>query len=235
MPDLKLPAKKRDLLGKKVKNLRAEGLVPANVYGKKIQSQAVSVKKDELKNVYSQAGQTGVIQLMIEGEKETRPILIQNLHRDPVTDEILHVDLRQIILTEKVTADIPIEVINESPAVQQKLGILIQTLSEIQVEALPMDLPEKFLADVSGLLKVGDQITIKNLSVDRKKIELKTEDNLVVVKIEPLAAEEVVPPVAGEAVEGEAPVEGEVPVEGEEKPAEEKPPEEKEETAKAKE
>jgi len=232
MPDLKLPAKKRDLLGKKVKNLRVKGLVPANVYGKKVQSQAVSVKKDELKSVFSRAGETGVVQLTIEGEKETRPILIQNLHRDPVTDEILHVDLRQIILTEKVTADIPIEVTNESPAVQQKLGILIQTLSEIQVEALPMDLPEKFLADASALLKVGDQITIKDLSIDRKKIELKAEEDLVVAKIEPLAAEEVAPPPAGEVVEGEAPAEGAAPAEGEEKPTEEKPAEEKEEPAK---
>lgn len=236
MLDLKLQAKKRDLLGRKVKNLRVEGLVPANVYGKNVKSQAVSLNKDDLKSIFSQAGETGVVQLTIEGEKEARPILIQNLHQDPVSEEILHADLRQIILTEKVSADIPIELSGESPAVDQKLGILIQTLSEIEVEALPMDLPEKFVADVSKLLKVGDQITVKDLSIDQKKVDLKAEEELVVAKIEPLAAEEVAPPPTTETVEGEGVAEGEEKPAGDktadESAPEEKPAEEKEEPAK---
>lgn len=213
MQEIKLNAKKREIIGRKVKKLRSEGLVPANVYGKKIKSQAVVLKKEDFEKTYSLAGETGVVKLTIEGEKEERPILIQNVQFHPVTEQALHVDLRQIILTEKVIAKIPVELQGESPAVEQKLGILIQPVSEIEVEALPMDLPERFLVDVSKLINVGDEIKVADLVFD-KKVELKVEKDLVIAKIDPLAAEEVAPaPV-------EAPVEGETPVEEERLPAE---------------
>ncbi|MGB9637568.1 MAG: 50S ribosomal protein L25, partial [Microgenomates group bacterium] len=206
MAKLTLNAQKRVTLGRKVKNLRKQGLLPANVYGKKIKSQAVSLNQDEFRKIYDLAGETEVVDLKIEGEKESRPILIQNLQTHPVSGLPLHVDLRQIILTEKITAKIPVEITGESPAAEQKLGILIQTVSELEVEALPMDLPEKFVVDVSQLTKVGDEIKVKDLAVD-KKVELKAEDDLIVAKIEPLAAEEVAPPPPAE----EVPVEAEAP------------------------
>lgn len=233
MQEIKLKAQKRDLTGRKVKKLRVEGVIPANVYGKKVKSQSISLNKDEFGKVYGEAGETGVVKLLIEGEKEERPILIQNLQVHPVIDDPLHVDLRQIILTEKITAQIPVEISGEAPAAQQKLGILIQTVSEIEVEALPMELPEKFVIDVSGLAKVDDEVKVKDLVIDRSKVKLAVEDDLVVAKIEPLAAEEVAPPPPAE----EVPVEGETPaVESEGKPAEikgdtaeeEKPKEEEE-------
>lgn len=218
MSEIKLKAAKRDLVGRKVKRMRGQGLLPANVYGKTIKSQALSIERKEFEKVYQEAGETGVVKLLIEGDREERPILIQNLQTHPVTDEPLHVDLRQIILTEKVTAKIPLELSGEAPAVTQKLGILIQTVSEIEVEALPMDFPEKFIVDVSRLLNVREEIKVRDLAVDRKKLELKAEDELVVAKIEPLAVEEVAPPPPTE----EVPVGGEkAPVEGEEKKEEE--------------
>ena len=226
MAKLTLNAQKRETLGRKVKNLRKQGLLPANVYGKKIKSQALSLNQDEFEKVYQIAGETEVVDLKIEGEKETRPILIQNLQTHPVSGLPLHVDLRQIILTEKIMAKVPVEIVGESPAAEQKLGILIQTVSELEVEALPMDLPEKFVVDVSRLANVGDEIKVKDLAVD-KKVELKSEAELIVAKIEPLAAEEVTPPPQAE----EAPAEGEAPVPaGEEKPAEETIPQKESDT-----
>lgn len=234
MPEIKIKAQKREITGRKVKQLRSQGLIPANVYGKKIKSLAVSLDKDEFEKAYKKAGETEVVSLLVEGEKEERPILIQNLQVNPVTEESLHVDLRQIILTEKVTAKIPVEIEGEAPATQQKLGILIQTVSEIEIEALPMDLPEKFVVDVSKLVNVGNEVKVKDIKVDRSKVELKVEEDLVVAKIEPLAKEEVVAPpapVEEVAIEGEAPVS-----EGEEKPSggepvkEEKTEEKKEKT-----
>lgn len=205
MQQIKLKALKREVSGRKVKQLRKKGLIPANVYGKKIKSQSLSLEKEEFEKVYKKAGETEVVGLLIDGEKEERPILIQNLQVHSVTDEPLHVDLRQIILTEKITAQIPVEITGEAPAAQQKLGILIQTVSEIEVEALPMELPEKFIVDVSGLAKVEDEVKVKDLVIDRSKVKLAVEDELVVAKIEPLAAEEVAPPPVEEvAVEGEA-------------------------------
>lgn len=232
MQDIKLPAQKRDILGKKIKNLRKQGLVPANVYGKKTESIALSIKREDFDKVFDEAGETGVVKLTIEGEKEERPILIQNVQIHPLSEEPLHADLRQIVLTEKVKAMIPVEVTGEAPAVEQRLGILIQTVSELEVEALPMDLPEHFVVDVSKLANVGDEVTIKDLSYDKSKVEVLIEDKeAVLAKIDPLAAEEKVEAPAAEEAEGEekaeAPAEG-----GEEKPAEggeEKKEEEKKE------
>jgi large subunit ribosomal protein L25 len=223
MQEIKLNAKKRDVFGKKVKLLRKDGLVPANVYGKKTKSIGLVLEKGEFEKVFKEAGETSVVKLLIDGDKEDRPILFQNIQRSPTTEQPLHVDLRQIVLTEKVTAQIPVEIVGESPAVEQKLGILIQTVSEIEVEALPMDLPEKFVVDVAKLENVGNEATVKDLSFDKSKIEIHAEEEVVLAKIEPLAAEEVAPPVEevaeGEeaAVEGEKPAEGEASTEGETK------------------
>ena len=193
MARLKLTAQKREITGKKVKKLRKQGIIPANVFGKNIKSTVVSLKSNEFLKIYQQTGETEIVDLQIEGEKETRPILIQNLQKNPVTGEPLHVDLRQIILTEKLTAKIPVEIVGESPAVQQKIGILIQPISEIEIEALPTDLPDKFTVDVSTLANVEDEIKIKDLQIPRNKIEIKMDEELVVAKINPLAAEEVAP------------------------------------------
>lgn len=221
MPEVKLKAFKRTVLGRKVKNLRREGLVPANVYGKKTKSIAVSLKKDELSKVFSEVGETGIVKLTVDDEKEERPILIQNIQKDPLTGEAIHIDLRQIILTEKITAKIPVELVGETPAVQQKLGILIQTASEIEVEALPMDLPEHFIVEVNRLLNVGDQVTLKDLTFNRSKIKTLVEEETVLARIEPLAKEEKVeaPPVEEVPVEGAVPAEGEIPA----APSEEQP------------
>ena len=221
MPEVNLKAFKRTVLGRKVKNLRQEGLVPANVYGKKTKSIAVSLKKDEFSKVFSEVGETGIVKLTVDDDKEERPILIQNIQRDPLTGEAIHIDLRQIILTEKITAEIPVELVGEAPAVQQKLGILIQTASEIEVEALPMDLPEHFIVEVNRLLNVGDQVTLKDLVFDRRKIKPSVEEETVLARIEPLAKEEKVeaPPVEEVPVEEAVPAEGEVPAApGEEQP-----------------
>jgi len=221
MPEVNLKAFKRTVLGIKVKNLRQEGLVPANVYGKKTKSIAVSLKKDEFSKVFSEVGETGIVKLTVDDDKEERPILIQNIQRDPLTGEAIHIDLRQIILTEKITAEIPVELVGEAPAVQQKLGILIQTASEIEVEALPMDLPEHFIVEVNRLLNVGDQVTLKDLVFDRRKIKPSVEEETVLARIEPLAKEEKVeaPPVEEVPVEEAVPAEGEVPAApGEEQP-----------------
>ena len=230
MADIKLTVAKRIAFGRQLKTIRSKGLVPANIYGKKIKSLAVSVDKDELLKVFSEAGETGIVKVIVDGEKDSRPVLMQNFQRDPVSEDILHADLRQVVLTEKITAMIPVELTGESPAVEQKLGILIQPTSEIEVEALPLDLPEKFVLDVTGLVNVGDSLMVSDIKYDKKTVDIKAEDSLVIAKIEPLAAEEVAPapaettegvegaegaPPAGVSTGGETPTEG-----GEEKPAE---------------
>lgn len=209
-PSIKI--EKREVLGRKVKKLRKEGLMPANIYGKNIASESVSVSLEDFLKIFAEAGESQLVDLKLGSE--IRPVLIHNVQLDSVSDIPLHADFHQVSLKEKTTAMIPVELVGESPAVEQKIGILIQPISEVEVEALPTDLPEKITLDISGLDEVGKTVTLAEAKIDASKIEIKAGSELVVAKIDPLAIaeEEIAPPPAEE----EAPAEGEVPVEGDE-------------------
>ncbi|HUW21206.1 MAG TPA: 50S ribosomal protein L25 [Candidatus Bathyarchaeia archaeon] len=216
----KLEVKKRNTFGRKVKKLRQEGIIPANIYGKKTKSQAVQLELTKFLPVYHGVGETGLIDILITGEKSTRPVLIHNIQFDPVTDHPIHIDFRQVSLTEKVKTEIPIELVGESRAVEQKLGILVRLLDQVEVEALPADLPEKIEVDISSLEKVNDMVKISQIKLAEKKIKILTDASTLLAKIEPpVEAEKEEEAVVEEAVvekeeaEVEAPTEATAPKE----------------------
>lgn len=212
MPKTTLKAEKRKTEGRKVKTLRKEGILPGNVYGKKVKSLSVQVNLKEFEKMYKEIGETGLLMLNI-GDEE-RPVLIHNLQLDPVSDAPIHVDFLQVDLKEKVEADIPVELSGESPAEKQVVGTVVQYINEVKVEALPTDLPERFEVDITSLSEVDQSILVKDIKYDKTRIEIKGDLEAIVAKVEPPQKEEVVEaPVApeGEVVEGEAPVEGEKP------------------------
>ena len=214
-----LEAKVRKITGRKVKTLRKEGLIPANIYGKKVKSQAIQVMALDFKKAYEEAGETGLISLKVQGEKgkaEDRAVLVSNVQIDPLSDAAVHVDFRQVDLKEKVTASVPVELVGESPAEKGSLGTVVQYIDEIEVEALPTDLPEKFEVDASGLTEVDQAVFVSDLKYDKAKVEIKNDSGEIIVKVEPPQKEEVV--VA--PVTEEVPVEGEAPKEEEEAPKE---------------
>jgi len=223
----------RKITGRKIRNLRKEGILPANIYGKDIKSQTVQLPTKDFKAAFKAAGETSIINLTLDKESKPRPALIQNIHLHPVTDEFLHADFRQVDLTKKVTVDVPLKMIGEAPAVS-KGGILLQLMDEVEVEALPSDLPDKFEINVSKLKEIGQTISLKDIKVS-DKVKLMVDNlNQLVVKIEEPTKEEEKPE---EKPEEEVPAEGEEPKEGEEaKPAEgkqeEAKPEDKKQEAK---
>ena len=212
MEKIELKAQKRKELGRKVNKLRRVGIIPANIYGSGFKSESVQVNFKEFAAIYKRAGETSVVELAIDGEKKELPVLIHNVQMDPVGDLPIHVDFLKIDLTKKVTADVPLELIGESPAEKQGIGTLVQYLDEIEVEALPGDLPEKIAVDVSDLTDVDQSIMVKDLSYDKAKVDIKENPEEVVAKIEVQKVEVVEAPPA--APEGEVPVEGEIPTEG---------------------
>ena len=214
----KLKVEKRKTTGRKVKLLRREEILPANIYGKKVKSQAVQLDLKSFLPVYQTVEETGIVELRLKGETKARPVLIHKVQIDPVSDQPLHADFYQVSLKEKVTTEIPIELVGESPAVKEKIGILIQPLSEVEVEALPTELPDKFEVDIGKLKEVDDTFTVADLEVS-KGVKVLTGAKQILAKIEPPTKEEEVAPPPEEEVPPE-----EVPEE--EKPPEEKPPEE---------
>lgn len=206
-----LKSEKREIVGRKVKNLRKLGKIPANIFGKKVSSEAITIDSKEFAEAYKKSGETQLI------EMGGRSVLVSKIQYHPVSREILHIDLRQVDLKEKIEAMVPVELTGESPAEKQNLGTVVQQIDEIQVEALPTDLPEKIEVDQSILAEVDQAIYVKDLKVD-SKVDVLTDGESIVAKVEPPQAEEVVeaaPVVAeGEAVaEGEKPAEGEAPKE----------------------
>jgi large subunit ribosomal protein L25 len=217
----KLQAEKRKVLGRKVKKIRKEGVLPANIYGKGVKSLSIQLPVKNFLKVYEEAGETGIIELSVDEEKY--PVLVHNLQLHPVTSQPLHVDFHRVSLTEKVKATVPLVTIGEAPAVAQKLGLLLTPISEIEVEALPGDLPEKIELDISLLKEVGQELKVSDLKVNEKVIIL-ADPNLVVVKIGELVTEEAKKileeeKAAAEAASAEAAAE-----KGEAPPAEGAPP-----------
>lgn len=227
MEQTPLVAQNRTVLGKKVKTLRKEGLIPAHVFGNKLETSHVQVKASDFAKVFEKVGETGIIALTVDGKQ--KPVMVRDTQVNPVSDDLYHIDFYQVNLSEKVKVNVPLEIIGESPAVEKKIGLLLTPIAEVEVEALPGDLPENIEIDITNLINIDDEIKVKDLKVDRSKIEVITDEELVVAQIGELVTkemEELEAEVEAEAAEtvvaegaAEAPAEGEV-AEGE-APAEE--------------
>lgn len=221
-----LNAEARKILGKQVKKLRREGLIPANVYGKGLNSKALQVKASDFQTVYKQVGETGLVELKVD--EQIHPVLIKNLQMDYSSNAPLHADFYQVNLKEKVKTMVPIELVGEPKAVSEKIGVLLQTLSEVEVEALPDRIPDHIEANVEGLAEIDAGLTVADLKVD-EGVTILTEEGVTVAKISEPAKEEEPVVVAEEApAEGEAGKEGATTEpEKEEEKASEKPQEKK--------
>lgn len=212
----KLSVEKRQVTGRKVKTLRNQGQLPANIYGKAIKSLAVSAPIGDFQKVYASVGETSLVDLAVKSESKVRPCLITDVQIHPVTDLPLHADFRQVDLTQKVTANVPLEITGVSPAVKEKGAVLITLFDEIEVEALPTDLPDKFTVDISSLKEFDDSILAKDLTFDKDKVEVKIKSKEVIVMVqEPKEEEEASEAPAPQALAEEESSEQAKPKEGE--------------------
>jgi len=191
----KLKAQKRDMTGSKVKRLRNQGIIPSNIFGSGVESVAISITAEDFYPVYKKAGETGLIE--IDLGDDTRSVLISDIQLHPVTDEALHVDFLQVDLKKKVSAAVPVELIGESPAEKEGIGIMVQQVNELEVEALPLDLPESFELSVEGLATLDDFLTVADIKVDTEKIEIQAEPDLIIANITEIREEEPEPIVEG--------------------------------------
>ena len=213
MPDIQLPVKPREVLGKKVAALRRQGVTPANVYGRNLESKALQVETVVLTQLLRSAGRNVIIDLRIEDETSPRPVMLRRVQRDPVTSKILHVDFYQVSLTEKMRSEVPLVLVGDAPAVGELGGVLLQSVDSIMVEALPGDIPVHVEVDVSSLARFDDAVHVRDLAIDLSRVHVITEAELVVAKVAAprlTAAEEEEEAAAAEAAaEAPAAAEGE--------------------------
>ncbi len=163
MPDrVTLSATNRTVLGKKVRRLRREGVLPANVYGRGVDSTAIQLDGRDFRRAIRQAGIRSMFELAIEGEPESRHVLVRGLDREGGTGDPIHVDFYQVDLNNPIQTTIAIRLIGVAPAVTDLGGTLLQNLETVAIRCLPLDIPEAIELDVSSLesfelsLNVGD-------------------------------------------------------------------------------
>lgn len=199
---VELNVRPRQVLGKKVKRLRRQGIVPANVYGRALESVAIEVAGDDLVRVLRTAGRNEIIYLRLDGE-DPRPTFARQIQRNPVTDAILHVDFYQISLKEKVRMEVPLALVGTAPAEQTYGGTLLHSLDRITVEGLPSDIPSVIEVDVSGLGEIDAAIHVGELDVPGE-VAVLTDPEVVVAKVAPPHVERVEEEVVEEVPAEEA-------------------------------
>lgn len=209
---LELKAQPREILGKKVKKLRQTGYIPAILYGHKIKSQPLSVEQKDFQCIFSQTGETSILSLAVGDKKHN--VLIHDLARDPVTQNILHIDFYEVRMDETLKAKIPLIFTGESLAVKSEDGVLVKAVQEIEVEALPKNLPKEISVDISALSTFEDKIQIKDLKV-APSIKILAEPDEVVASVVPPRSEKELEEMAAKPIEEV----GEVKVVGEEEKA----------------
>lgn len=205
----------RGVLGKKVRALRRRGITPANIYGNKIDSQAVEVPSDELMRVLKVAGRNEIVYITLDGG-EARPTFVHDIQRNPVTDVVLHVDFLQIDLSKKLKIDVPLHLEGTPPAVETYQGILVQSLDHVTVETLPTSVPSFIAVDVTVLAEIDQALHVSDLPLP-EGVEMVTDGEQLVAKVAPPVVEKVeeVEEGAEEAEEGAEEGAGEAAPEGE--------------------
>jgi len=216
---IKIKAEKRESLGKKVQELREKGVLPAVLYGPKVENMNIQLDSKEFGKVYEDAGESTLISLEINGEEF--PVLIHDMERDPLSLELVHVDFYQPILTEETEVEVELVFEGEAFAVKDLGGTLVKEIQEITVKALPQNLPHEIKVDISVLKSFDDEIKVKDLKVPENVTIMRDPEDLVAV----------VTPVTNVEEELEKPIEaGEAIVEGEVKEGEENKEEKEENT-----
>ncbi len=218
--ELEFKADKRELVGKKVKQLRQQGLVPAVIYGRKLKpiSLVIDLKEFRKKILKSEHGLNQIFSLKVTQDGKVKAIhaITQSLQIDPLTDNLLHVDFKQVVMDEKMKTKVPVELTGLAIGVKEEEGVLVHGLREIEVRCLPADIPDKFVVDVKEL-KINESIHVSDLKVSAKVEFLVEPTEMIATVSPPTKEEEIVPavPVFEEGVEGAVPpAEGAVPAEG---------------------
>ena len=194
----------RNVLGKKVKNLRNDGIIPANVYGKGIDSIAVQLPYTIARKMMNQEGVNGFIDLDINGESSSRPVIIRSISRHPVSRNLEHIDFLQVDKSIKIQASIPFVFIGDSPAVIDNHAVLLNGIDSLQVSALPSDLPKSIEVSIDTLIEFDDSVFVSDLSIDKSIEIISPDDSLIVKASAPRVVEEAVVDEVDEGLEGEA-------------------------------
>ena len=186
---MELKAKPRTELGKKTNALRRAGFLPAVVYGEEIKSQSISVPYKDFEKAYKEAGESTLLKLDVDGKSYN--VLIHDIKNDPIKDTPLHADFYAVRMDKTIRTKVHIEFFGESPAVKNEGGVLVKVMQELEVEALPQDLPHELRVDLSGLLAFKSKLFVKDILLPKGVKILADQDEIIVLVETPRSEEEL--------------------------------------------
>lgn len=212
-PELVLQAESRRVLGKRVKQLRRDDLVPANLYGRGQASQAIQASMNEIRRVFSTVDRNAVVSMSIDGASDTIPVVLRDVQRHPVSRKLLHLDFYQVDLTRAIHSEARLLLVGDSEA-ETKGGTVVQSLEHLMLEALPTAMPSVIEVDISVLEEFGHSVLVRDLELPDGVTALTDEAVAVATALAPRVAEEDEEAEALELEEGiELAEEGEAPQE----------------------
>ena len=210
MAAIEIQATERTQLGKATTALRARGLIPAELYGHGTSNVHLAVTRADFTRAFKRAGESAMVEIVfpLAGSQQRRSAMIHDIARDPLTGDVLAIDFYQVRLDERVRVKVPLEFSAEAPAVKAKLGILVKSVHELEVEALPGSIPRAITVDLAPLDRIGASVHVRDLLVPAD-VKGFADPQTVVATITETAKEEEVAPVAEAAAVEEVKVEGE--------------------------
>ena len=183
---IELNAQLRTVMGSKVKQIREDGFIPAVLYGKGQEPISLQVPNKDFNKTFKAAGESTLVYVSVDGQ--TYPTIIHDIARHPASDVIIHADFYKVNLTQKIKTMVPVAFIGESQAVKDG-GILIRNVNEVEVEALPQDLPHEINFDISALVSFGDQILLKDAKMGDKVELLGNQEEIIAAVQAPISEE----------------------------------------------
>ncbi len=166
MAQLVLKAKRRTVLGKGVKTLRRQNITPLHLFGHGVESLALQSDTASVEKSLRQAGETKLVSLTVENERRPRPVLVRRIERDTMSGKLLHVDLYQVEMSEKVTVEVPIVLVGDARNLLVKGSTLMQQLDSLTVESLPDKIPDNIRIDIASLAEPGQALRVKDIKLD---------------------------------------------------------------------
>ncbi|MCK4727292.1 MAG: 50S ribosomal protein L25/general stress protein Ctc [Desulfobacterales bacterium] len=194
METFQLEASQRKSTGKgQARALRRQGLIPAVLYGPKIESMLLTISDFDLGKIYKESGGENVILNLVikNGGTQNKTAMIKDMQTAPVTRQCLHVDFYEISLDEEITLKVPVELTGKSIGVERG-GFLQLVRRGLEVSCLPADIPDKIEVDVSDL-DIGDSVHVEDISLGERLTLLFDTNFTVVTLVAPVVEEEEVP------------------------------------------
>ena len=188
MDQIELQASKRELLGKKSRFLRRQGITPVHLFGYDTEPLALQCETPQLKQVLRAAGHTRLVGLLVDRHKKPKSVVVREVQRNAITGELIHVDFFAVSMKEKIKVEVPITFVGEAPALQVKTNAIAHDLSVLEIECLPDRIPETIRVDLGALKDDDASIQVGDLTLGEGIIAV-TNSEQVVVRITQLQIE----------------------------------------------